>query len=59
VRLTTSPSSRAECHEIWETKLRGTLGPHRDSYGTPLPLYKQIIIDSKPHGNVVLHLEVW
>jgi hypothetical protein len=25
VRLTTSPPSRAECHEIWEPKLPGTL----------------------------------
>jgi hypothetical protein len=25
VRLTTSPSSRAECHEIWESKPRGSL----------------------------------
>jgi hypothetical protein len=25
VRLTTSPSSRAECHEIWEPKPPGTL----------------------------------
>jgi hypothetical protein len=25
VRLTTSPTSRAECHEIWETKPPGTL----------------------------------
>jgi hypothetical protein len=25
VRLTTSPPSRAECHEIWEAKFPGTL----------------------------------
>jgi len=25
VRLTTSPPSRAECHEIWEPKPPGTL----------------------------------
>ena len=25
MRLTTSPPSRAECHEIWEPKLPGTL----------------------------------
>jgi len=25
VRLTTSPPSRAECHEIWEPKAPGTL----------------------------------
>jgi hypothetical protein len=25
VRLTTSPRSRAECHEIWEYKIPGTL----------------------------------
>jgi len=27
VRLTTSRPSRAECHEIWEPKLPGTLWP--------------------------------
>jgi len=36
VRLTTSPSSRAECHEIWEPKPPGTLwatpGLLRDSF---------------------------
>ena len=36
VRLTTSPPSRAECHEIWEPKPPGTLwttlGLLRDSY---------------------------
>jgi hypothetical protein len=36
VRLTTSPPSRAECHEIWEPKPPGTLwatpGLLRDSF---------------------------
>ena len=36
VRLTTSPNSRAECHEIWESKPPETLwdtpGPLRDSF---------------------------
>jgi len=36
VRLTTSPPSRAECHEIWELKPPGTLwatpGLLRDSF---------------------------
>jgi len=36
VRLTTSPPSRAECHEIWETKPPGALwatpGLLRDSF---------------------------
>jgi hypothetical protein len=42
VQLTTSPTSRAECHEIWEPKPPGTLwatpGLLRDSYAvTSLP----------------------
>jgi len=35
MRLTTSPPSRAECHEIWEPKPPETLWA---CYGTPLPL---------------------
>ena len=35
VRLTTSLPSRAECHEIWESKAPGTLWA---CYGNPLPL---------------------
>ena len=38
VRLTNSPTSCAECHEIWEPKTPEPSGPHRASYGTPLPL---------------------
>jgi hypothetical protein len=34
VRLTTSPSSRPECHEIWEPKPPGTLWVCN---GSPLP----------------------
>ena len=44
VRLTISPPSYVECHEIREPKPPGTLwatpghtGPHRASYGTALP----------------------
>ena len=38
VRLTSSPPSRAECHEIWEPKPLEPPGPHRTCYGTALPL---------------------
>jgi hypothetical protein len=38
VRLTTSSPSRAECHEIWESKPPGTLWATPDLLGTPLPL---------------------
>jgi hypothetical protein len=38
VRLTTSPPSRAESHEIWEPKPPGTLWATQACYGTALPL---------------------
>jgi hypothetical protein len=43
VRLTTSPPSCAECHEIWEPKTPGTLwatlGLLRDSFTFVVPTY--------------------
>ena len=43
VRLTTSPHSRAKCHEIWEPKPPGTLCATssllRDSFTPPSPYY--------------------
>jgi hypothetical protein len=35
MRLTTSPPSRAECHEIWEPKPPGTLWATLDLLETP------------------------
>jgi hypothetical protein len=40
VRLTTSPPSSAECHEIWEPKTPGTL------WATPSLLRDSLIITS-------------
>jgi hypothetical protein len=46
VRLTTSPSSRAECHEIWETKTPGTFwstpGRLRDSFTFTFIIHAQL-----------------
>ena len=38
MRLTTSPPSRAECHEIWEPKPPGTLWATQGLLGTALTL---------------------
>jgi hypothetical protein len=38
LRLTTSPPSRAECHEIWEPNPSGNLWATPSLLGTPLPL---------------------
>jgi len=47
VRLTTSPPSRAECHEIWEPKLPGTLWATAGLLGTALPLPLLLCITQK------------
>jgi len=39
VRLTTSPPSCAECHEIWEPKPPGTLWATPGLLGKNLPFY--------------------
>jgi hypothetical protein len=49
MRLTTSPPSRAECHELLEPKPPGTSGPHQACYGTPLPLPYTYMVKTNKH----------
>ena len=56
MRLTTSPPSCAECHEIWDLNLLEPSGPHRACYRTVLhlPLYMYIIrVSSYLTGNTL------
>jgi hypothetical protein len=54
VRLTTSPPSRAVCHEIWESKTPGTLwatpGLLRDSFTFYLRLLESESTPVRPEG---------
>jgi len=60
VRLTTSLTSRAECHEIWELKTPGTTWATTGLLGTTLPLvfyflcWKQRLVEFQLHETVSL-----
>ena len=49
VRLTTSPPSCAECHEIWEPKPPGTLWAKSGLLRTPLLLHSKVTPASADH----------
>jgi len=52
VRPTTSPPSRAECHEIWEPKPPGTIWATPGLLGTPFPLPLYIYIYMRTDNKV-------
>jgi hypothetical protein len=51
VRLTTSPPSRAECHEIWEPKPPGTLWAHRGLLRKSFTFFKLVLFFYFPTSN--------
>jgi hypothetical protein len=59
VRLTTSPTSRDECHEIWEPKPPEPSGPHRACNGTPLPFILFSHLDCLKDIRIILHHAIY